>query len=361
MQSDAVSNHLAANPDGVYEAIEALTRVLIEQVAPTVLDTGWALYWALAIIIVVWTGLKQAFSGDLRVWDYWTMLFSLGVPAAMLQFYNTPIQFTPGVPLTLPGSGNTVTFPELVVAQGSWLATTITDTAQEDFFEFVRGLWSQIAQSLFTANADGQEPLDWTMYINPVAWIGSIGTSAVVLFVSLVAFFATLLAAIVGFAQVLFAQVAISICVLLGPMLIPWILIDRMAFLFWGWFKSLITYSLYAAIAAAVFRVMLALLEGTVGRVLEEVQISALLRHDPSSNDTLLALAGALGWLLMLVIVAVSALLAFFQIPSIAGGLVSGQAGGGSMLGALATGAAAVTGAGKVAGAAAKGGAKPTG
>ena len=34
-----------------------------------------------------------------------------------------------------------------------------------------------------------------------------------------------------------------------GPMMIPWLVFEPMAFLFWGWFRSMITFALYGAIA----------------------------------------------------------------------------------------------------------------
>ena len=59
----------------------------------------------------------------------------------------------------------------------------------------------------------------------------------------------------VGLAQIVWAQLAITIAILLGPVFIPFLVLPPLSFLFWGWFKTLLTYSLYSAIAAAVFRV----------------------------------------------------------------------------------------------------------
>ena len=59
----------------------------------------------------------------------------------------------------------------------------------------------------------------------------------------------------VGLAQIVWAQLAITIALLLGPVFIPFLVLPPLSFLFWGWFKTMLTYSLYSAIAAAVFRV----------------------------------------------------------------------------------------------------------
>ena len=46
------------------------------------------------------------------------------------------------------------------------------------------------------------------------------------------------------YAQVIWAQVAIAIVMLLGPVFIPFLLFEPLAFLFWGWFRTLMVYSL---------------------------------------------------------------------------------------------------------------------
>ena len=61
--------------------------------------------------------------------------------------------------------------------------------------------------------------------------------------------------AAVTYAQVIWAQIAMAILIILGPVFIPFLVFEPLAFLFWGWFKGMITYSLYAVIAGAVLRV----------------------------------------------------------------------------------------------------------
>ena len=53
----------------------------------------------------------------------------------------------------------------------------------------------------------------------------------------------------VSMAQVLWAQLALGVLLILGPLFIPFLLVEPLAFLFWGWFKSMFTYTLYGAIA----------------------------------------------------------------------------------------------------------------
>ena len=67
-----------------------------------------------------------------------------------------------------------------------------------------------------------------------------------------------LILAAVTYAQVIWAQVALAILIILGPVFIPFLVFEPLSFLFWGWFRAMITYSLYAVIAGAVLRIFAA-------------------------------------------------------------------------------------------------------
>ena len=64
-----------------------------------------------------------------------------------------------------------------------------------------------------------------------------------------------LILAAVTYAQVIWAQVALAILIILGPLFIPFLVFDPLSFLFWGWFRAILTYTFYAVIAGAVLRV----------------------------------------------------------------------------------------------------------
>ena len=59
----------------------------------------------------------------------------------------------------------------------------------------------------------------------------------------------------ITYAQVIWAHIALAILTILGPIFIPFLVFEPLAFLFWGWFRAMITYSLYGVIAGAVLRV----------------------------------------------------------------------------------------------------------
>lgn len=327
---ELVSQTLQADPDGVFESVNALTRLLVGEATPDVLAAGWNLFWALAVILTVYTGLRQAFAGEWDVWAVIRLAFALAFPFAMLSAYDTPLRLTAAIPITLPGSADPLTFPELVVAQGGWLAQTVNEDGFEAFWTFVRSLSGKLWEMLASGGAGNL----WS----PLTWVASFGAATVSLLtlaLTLGAFLVALAAAIVGYVQVIVAHVAIGVLVVFGPILIPWILLDKMAFLFWGWLRSMIIYSFYGAVAAALLRIMVALIAGTTSRVLEEVNVGQLLSG--SAADAAQQAGDALFWMVTLVVSSLAALVAFFQIPQIAAGMVSGAAGGGGLLEGIAT------------------------
>ena len=50
---------------------------------------------------------------------------------------------------------------------------------------------------------------------------------------------------------VAFGVVATAVCILLGPVFIPFFLVPQLDWMFWGWLKSLLQYAFYQAIAQA--------------------------------------------------------------------------------------------------------------
>src|SRR6266849_7814553 len=63
-----------------------------------------------------------------------------------------------------------------------------------------------------------------------------------------------LLAAAQAIAIVVIAYgfIATAVCVLVGPVFIPFFIVPKLEWLFWGWFKCFIQYAFYQVIAAAV-------------------------------------------------------------------------------------------------------------
>ena len=143
------------------------------------------------------------------------------------------------------------------------------------------------------------------------------------------------------YAQVIWAHMAILILTFVGPLMIPWLVFEPMAFLFWGWFRAMITFALYGAIAGAIMRVFMSVSLGFLTTFLDQADV-----ENPVQM---------VSWLLILLPLMVAGVIASLKVGELAGMLVSGGGGGGAgMTGALmmaATGGKAML-AGKAAGAA---------
>ena len=205
--------------------------------AQPLLDSGNALWTGLAAIVVVISGLKIAYSGNIQPWEIVRIVIGLWVPWVMLQFYSTNL---PGLAWTFPG---------VIAAGGTWLQNFfIADTAyamQTELGNLVR----KLSADLQTAYSQGSV---WGLVTGG-------GHAALTLIVGAIIMLFVMLCLVILFAvtyaQVIWAQIALAILIFIGPLFIPWLVFEPMAFMFWGWFRAMIIYALYAAIAGAVMRV----------------------------------------------------------------------------------------------------------
>ena len=127
------------------------------------------------------------------------------------------------------------------------------------------------------------------------------------------------------YAQVIWAQVALAIVILLGPVFIPWLLFEPLAFLFWGWFRTLMVYTLYGVVAGAILRVFMGVGMGYV------TTYTGALMGTGSSDPAELGL-----WVVVLLPLVVSGLMAGMKVGELAAMLVSGSGSVGSGFMALA-------------------------
>ena len=326
-----------ANPDSTKFVLDGLTEGLMNVADGPILAAGNALWTGLALIIVSWTGLRTAFSGDgWSVWEIVKLIILLSIPRGMLQFYA----------VDFPGLG--MSFPEIIVNQGTWLNGVIVDDTGSRTWEWLRDYLSRTWHT-FSGQGIGLGSLfNFADVSGKLVVLGSLAFSSLL----------TLITVLVGYSFILFAQIAISILTLFGPLFIPWMIFGPLSFLFWSWFRMMITYSLYAAVAAAVFRVMMQLIMTVGDAYLNNVNPDAIIAalSDPTAAAT--GLFDAVVWYISYVLALLTCLLTTFKIPEIAGGLVSGAAAGGGIAGtAIAAGAAVKGGAAaaKVAGKAAGG------
>ena len=217
-----------------------LDRVLDDVVGtalPNIIQAGDELWLAMATIAVTWAGLQVAFSGTFNPWEIVKLVVVLSIPKTMLHYYTQALPHTSS------------TFPQIVVEQGIWLQNMFVSDIVSGMHTELNYLFTQQGNSILAAwqRIDIEDLSPSTAY--------AVVTQAVpsVAFV----FFGLLLLALffITYAQVLWGHLALSISILLGPIFIPWLVFEPMAFLFWGWFRSVLAYSLYAAIAGAILRI----------------------------------------------------------------------------------------------------------
>ena len=321
----------ASDPGAIKQMIDSLTADLLADMAGVLLASGERLWAGLAAVIIVWTGLRIALSGGaFSGWDLARLVTALAVPRTILFYYATP----------LPLGG--LTLPEAIVGGGAWIADLVVQDAFSSAWtwagDFLTRAWTEIVSTA------GLTSRFWLLDV--FADLGNFAAVALLGVLSIAMGIVSLLFLVIGYAQVIWAQFAIAIAVVLGPVFIPFLLFEPLAFLFWGWLRTLIVYSLYSAIAGCVFRVFFGAVQAASNGIWD------------SLTPDLEALGAAFMWIVSYIVLALAGVLAAFKIPELASALVSGNVGGGGMLGALASVATAGKAAVMVKGAAALRGAK---
>lgn len=289
------------------EIADLLDGLFQPGVAP-LLGMGNNLWTGLAAIVVVWTGLRIAFSGaSFRPWELVTLIMGLAIPLGMLRFYTAAV---PGVglpfPFIIPAGADAI-----AGAFGGDMATEM-ELAADRMYEGFR-------QNMEAAKAG--EDLPGVLQLGSLIMAALQNVLAFISTMSIGLFFTVsfVVAYSICFAQVIWAQVAIAILIYLGPVMIPWLVWQPMSFLFWGWFKALWTYSLYSIIAAAVLRVFMALAISLI----ESVNASFGAGVDPAAGPE----TGT--FLFAIVPLVVAAIMAALKVPELASAIVGSAAGGG--------------------------------
>ena len=305
-------------------ALESLTAAA----GAEIFTLGNQMLTALALIVIVLSGLKIAFGGGLQPWELMRVVIGIWIPWVMLQFYT----------VNLPGM--VFTFPHMIVAGGNWLNDLLVDDSVASVQEELTKLFKELSDAQEAAVESG-DLLD-VLTSGFQATMTEITAFFVVLFMALM----MLVLSAVTYAQVIWAQIALAILIIVGPIFIPFLVFEPMAFLFWGWFRAMITYSLYAVIAGAVLRVFSA-----VGIAF----ITSMGQAD--LNFTSLMDVGL--WMLAVVPFFIAGILASLKIGELASMLVTGGGAGGSgLMGMVSTAGMAVAGGGTAAAAKAGGGIK---
>jgi hypothetical protein len=257
---------------------------------------GQNLFRSFATILVAWYGAKSALAAaggrsSLPFDSFASLLMTISFGFAMVNYYTTPI----------PGVG--VSFHNLVTNEAQFLASRI-DQAQ--------------LQNVIQGVADFESRMD-----SP-SWGDILGTAVYITVTVLLA-----AAQAIAFVVIAYGFVATAVCVLVGPVFVPFFIVPKMEWLFWGWFRCFLQYAFYQVIAAAVVAVISNLMIGS-------------LKLPPAGT---LSTVQLISWFPVLFITFLASIYVLLKVPSLTSHIFSGSAGGSSAAlveGSAAAGAAAL-------------------
>ena len=211
---------------GLFDFIAQACQSLAATVAPSVTAMGIHIVLALATIILVWFGVQEALASahgeaGFSMGRFLNLFMLLTFAYAMVNYYDSAI---PGLGFSIKSfiDGGTINLVNLIGSDGS---TTMLNE--------IHGASSKTGPSLLTS------------IMSPYY--------SIVYFV--VQFLLALLAAIVS-AIIAYGAIAATIIGLLGPIFIPFLVFDKLDWLFWGWLKAYLGFSFYKVIAAATMNVL---------------------------------------------------------------------------------------------------------
>jgi hypothetical protein len=205
----------ATGYDPIGTVQQAILSLLTTQ-EPAFLGIGNRMFLSFAAILLMWQGVKMMLawrqSGE-HMYSFAKLLLFISFGYAMIAYYASPI----------PGIGSS--FSALITDQTSYLASLISARSIQNAQESLNSLWNALEQ-----------PDAWSILANLLYWT--------LLIVIALAQFAVLLV-------VCFAMIASAICVLVGPLFVPFFIVPTLEWLFWGWLKAYIQYSFTLVIANA--------------------------------------------------------------------------------------------------------------
>jgi hypothetical protein len=243
---------------------------------------GQNLFRSFATILVAWYGIKSALSAASGKYpfhfdNFASLLLTISFGFAMVNYYSAPI----------PGVG--ISFHNLVTNEAQFLSGQI-DQAQ--------------LQTVVTRVADFESRMD-----SP-GWGDFLGTVIYVIVTILLA-----AAQAVAIVVIAYGFIASAVCVLVGPVFVPFFIVPKMEWLFWGWFRCFIQYAFYQVIAAAVVFI--------IGNL-----ILGILQLPPAGA---LSTVQLIAWFPVLFITFLASIYALLKVPALTNHIFSGTAGGSSV------------------------------
>jgi hypothetical protein len=210
----------------LFQFIAQACQSLAATVAPSITAMGIHIVLALATIVMVWFGVQEALASahgetPFSMGRFLNLFMLLTFAYVMVNYYDSSI---PGLGFSLKGfiDGGTINLVNLIGSDGS---NTMLNEINAASSKTGPGLLNTVMSPYY----------------------------AIVYFA--VQFLLAMLAAIVS-AIVAYGAIAATIIGLLGPIFIPFLVFDKLDWLFWGWLKAYLGFSFYKVVAAATLNVL---------------------------------------------------------------------------------------------------------
>lgn len=266
-----------------FDAVLQAVNTLVQQNLGIFDGMGQNLFRAFATILVVWYGIKASLAagehrGGFHFANFVALILMISFGFAMVNYYDAPI----------PGFGRD--FHHLITDEAATLSSQIGQSNAQRIADDTAYVLSNLEAPSIT------QPIATFLY--GLLWLGAVVTEALALIV------------------VAFGVVATAVCILLGPVFIPFFIVPQLDWLFWGWLKAFIQYAFYQVVAAAVLYVVSQFTYGII-----HAQITGLM-----SPTDLIRISP------VLVVMYLAAIYAIVKVPMLTSHIFSGTAGGSAMV-----------------------------
>ena len=266
-----------------FDAVLQAVNTLVQQNLGIFDGMGQNLFRAFATILVVWYGIKASLAagenrGGFHFANFVALILMISFGFAMVNYYDSPI----------PGFGRD--FHHLITDEAATLSSQIGQANAQRIADDTTYVLSNLEAPGIT------QPIATFLYA--LLWLGAVVTEALALIV------------------VAFGVVATAVCILLGPVFIPFFIVPQLDWLFWGWLKAFIQYAFYQVVAAAVLYVVSQFTYGII-----HAQITGLM-----SPTDLIRISP------VLVVMYLAAIYAIVKVPMLTSHIFSGTVGGSAMV-----------------------------
>jgi hypothetical protein len=242
---------------------------------------GQNLFRMFATILVAWYGIKSALSAasgkhTFHFDNFASLLLTIAFGFAMINYYSTPI----------PGIGSS--FHNLITDEAQFLANKINQTELQTIVDRIGD---------FEARIDAPGVTDM------------LGMAIYIIVIILLA-----VAQAISIVVIAYGFIASAVCVLVGPIFVPFFIVPKLEWLFWGWLRCFLQYAFYEVVAAAVVYI--------IGNLI----IGVLTLQGAGTISTL----QLIGWFPVLLITFVASIYVLLKVPALTNHIFSGTAGGSS-------------------------------